>query len=832
LFRAARPRPIPSGQPLGRLRRARRWLIALKLEAAIAGLLLATFAAIHYQHALLDRTLDFSPGHSTNFSSYVYGDDTSGGTSVSTPDATDPMAWSCQLQPTYQYPFCGYGMLFDLDEDRQGLNLARFHSLTINLSYEGSAQLLRMDFKDWDDRLGRNDPEGAERVNTLEFPIRAGRQMVELNLSHFQVASWWIAENHVQPELSQPRFDNVTALNIQTGGGALPGTHRLRIHSITLHGTLLSPEQYYSGILGLWLVIVGVILFHRRGRAGDAQRREIGRWRKTLDTIPQMVWSVASEGDEYHNGQWTDFTGVVVGTADGPGHSDLIHPDDRAQVMTRWRHSLQSGEPFEAEYRMRHRSEGYRYVLSRASAERDEAGAVARWYGTCTDIHDRILAQEQARWSAKHDSMTQLPNRLVFQQELDLLTAGPATDFAVLILDVDEFKKVNDTFGHDAGDALLCTFAARLRSVVRPDDLVARLGGDEFAVILKGVRSEARVRAVADKLFASLGDPCVHQGKVIDFHASIGAGLFPRDGESKAALLKNADVALYAAKSSGRKNLKIFDASMRFDGEQRHLMIATGRAALREDMIIPYYQPKVELASGRIVGFEALLRWRDPQRGIQAPGTISAAFDDLALAAELSDRMIDRVIVDVVGWLSRGLDFHHVAVNAGAAELRAVDFAERLLERLERASIPTRCIQMEVTETVFLGRGAEYLERTLKTLSASGIRIALDDFGTGYASLSHLKAFPVDLLKIDRSFVRHLDANQEDAAIVDAVLGLGRSLRIDVIAEGIETRAQHSRLIGLGCKYGQGFLYAKPMDAGGVADLCSPGRRIGFLVAA
>ena len=194
--------------------------------------------------------------------------------------------------------------------------------------------------------------------------------------------------------------------------------------------------------------------------------------------------------------------------------------------------------------------------------------------------------------------------------------------------------------------------------------------------------------------------------------------------------------------------------------------------------------------------------------------------------------MIDHVIVDVRGWLSQGLDFDHVAFNAGAAELRAGDFAERLLERLERAAVPARCIQMEVTETVFLGRGAEYVERTLKTLSANGIRIALDDFGTGYASLSHLKAFPVDLLKIDRSFVHHLDTNAEDTAIVDAVVGLGKSLRIDVIAEGIETRAQHNTLVSLGCRYGQGFLYARPMPAAKVARLCADGSRPTLAVAA
>ena len=944
----ARSDLISPRQQTGGLARARHWLAGLKLEALIVLLLLATIAAMRYQHALLDRTVTYSTTNSTSFNPYFYGDQGAGGTSTVTQDPAHPLSWTCDLRPTYQYAFCGYGLLFDIQHNQHGLNLSQFHSVTIDLSYEGQAESLRMDLKNHDDRQGRIAPAAAEKVNSIEFPIRNGRQTVELSFTDFQVASWWIANNHIPPEFSQPQFDNVTALEMQTGNGARPGRHRLQIHSLALHGTLLTAEQYYSLIFAFWVVIIALILVYRRRQARNAQREEIARWRKTLDTIPQMVWSLSAEGEEYHNGQWEDFTGVTMG-AGGARHSDLIHPDDRAAVVARWKNCLETGEPFEAEYRMRHGPDDYRYVLSRAFPELDESGAVARWYGTCTDIHDRILAQqelwrsqnftrqlveatpdgvlvvdeagtivfanaaaaaglgaadkkalkgqswikfvprsiqraaleacaaasasggpqhftaerpspdgprswwdviiaplsatqqterllvisrdishqkiaeEQARWSAKHDSLTQLPNRVVLQHELDLLTAERASDFAVLILDVDEFKKVNDTLGHDAGDALLCALAKRLRSAARPDDLVARLGGDEFAIVLKGVRREAEVLAVADKIFASLREPCVYQGKIIDCHTSIGASLYPRDGDTKAELLKNADVALYAAKSSGRRNLKVFNTSMRSDVEQRHKMISTARRALREDTIIPYYQPKVELVSGKLAGFEALLRWRHPDKGIQTPETIRAAFDDLALAAEISDRMIDRVILDVSDWLSRGLDFDHVAFNAGAAELRAGDFAEKLLERMERAEIPARCLQMEITETVFLGRGAEYVERTLKTLSESGILIALDDFGTGYASLSHLKEFPVDFLKIDRSFVRHLQTNLEDSAIVDAVVGLGKSLKIDVIAEGIETRAQHDTLVALGCRYGQGFLYARPMAAARVARLCIEG---------
>jgi PAS domain S-box-containing protein len=391
---AGRIRQIAGPSP-GRLTRARRLLGGLKLEALIVALLLATFAAINYQHVLLDRTLVYSPANRADYNAYSFGDQNNGGNSTVTPDAAGPLSWTCELRPAYQYPYCGYGLLFDLQNDGHGLNLAQFRSITIDISYEGPSQSVRLDLKNRDAASPGIAPTQGDRVNSTEFAIRDGAQTIELSLSSFQVASWWIAANHVAPAASRPRFDNVTALEVQTGTGARPGRHQVRVRSIALNGTLLSAEQYYSGIFGIWVVIIGLVLVHRRRRARDSQRNEIVRWRKTMDTIPQMVWSLASHGDEYHNDQWTDFTGVVMGSAGGPRHSDLIHPDDRAQVVARWQRSLESGAPFEAEYRMRHRSEGYRYVLSRASAERDETGAVARWYGTCTDIHDRILAQQE-----------------------------------------------------------------------------------------------------------------------------------------------------------------------------------------------------------------------------------------------------------------------------------------------------------------------------------------------------------------------------------------------------------------------------------------------------
>jgi len=340
--------------------------------------------------------------------------------------------------------------------------------------------------------------------------------------------------------------------------------------------------------------------------------------------------------------------------------------------------------------------------------------------------------------------------------------------------------------------------------------------------VLASANDEARLDAALNAIMASLREPCVIGGRLMDCHASIGATLFPRDGGTRTELMKNADVALYAAKKSGRCNFKLFRPDMRSEFQKRSVMLTTARDALSNDWIVPHYQPMVDLATRAITGFEALLRWHHPDHGLRHPDSIGAAFEDLALASDISDRMVERVIADMRRWLDQGTEFGFVSINAAAAEFRRGDFAERLLERLAKANVPTDRLHVEVTETVFLGRGAEFVERALKLLSANGIRIALDDFGTGYASLSHLKQFPVDFIKIDQSFVRDLLDDPGDAAIVDAVIKLGRSLGIGIVAEGIEILAQHATLSEMGCGTGQGFFYGKATPAACVPLILQP----------
>ena len=446
----------------------------------------------------------------------------------------------------------------------------------------------------------------------------------------------------------------------------------------------------------------------------------------------------------------------------------------------------------------------------------DSQETLVRYLVMSRDITDHKSAERQIRWAANHDPLTKLPNRLLFQQRLDELIARAGSGesgFGLLLIDVDEFKQTNDTLGHDAGDMLLCTVAQRLRSVVRKEDFVARLGGDEFAVLVKHVSRPIELRDLSEKIIARLKEPWIHANRVLDCRASIGASTYGCHGLDGSDLLKNADVALYMAKERGRCRTVIFEPEMRINVQKRSEMVEVARRALREHSLVPYYQPQVDLRTGKIAGFEALLRVKHPTRGLLAPAQIAAALEDIDIAADIGDRMTQLVAADVAHWLSCGLEIGHVAINAAAADFRRGDFAERFLQELKRNNVPPRLMQLEVTETVFIGRGAEYVERALKTLSRSGLRIALDDFGTGYASLSHLQQFPIDVIKIDRSFVRKMTTNASDAAIVRAVLTLGNSLGLDVVAEGVESAMEEAQLRADGCQFGQGYLYGKPVPA-------------------
>jgi diguanylate cyclase (GGDEF)-like protein/PAS domain S-box-containing protein len=576
--------------------------------------------------------------------------------------------------------------------------------------------------------------------------------------------------------------------------------------------------------------VIGVSRDLTERLAAEAELVESRRQLATLiDSLPGLVYRCSMDAP------WP-FSFLSEGAAALTGYTtaefieqtitwgDIVHPDDFELVDNAITFSIEGRSLYSIVYRIITRSGEIRWVIDRGKAIFDAAGKGNFLEGIIDDITIQKEADERIRWIAHHDPLTKLPNRLLFQERLeDALQRSQKSGrkVALLLLDVDHLKEINDTMGHDAGDAVLQAVATRLGQSIRGIDTVARNGGDEFAIILPEIASEQDVQAIIGPALDQLNKPFVYAGRLLDCRASIGVSIWPDHAKEASSLMKQADVALYTVKSSGRGKMIVFEPSMRSDAQQRTEMRNRAREAIDARRIEAFYQPKVHLDSGKLAGFEALLRWRNHQADLKLPGQIQAAFEDPNLAVAIGQQMQELVFTDMRRWLDAGVAFGHVAINASPAEFRGPDFADRILEGLRNAGIPTRCLELEVTETVFLGRGSEFVGKALRTLSAEGVKIALDDFGTGYASLSHLKQFPVDIIKIDRSFVQDLANSPDDTAILQAVLNLGRNLGITTVAEGVETAIQAEFLRAQNCDLVQGYLFGRAAPNTRIPELVS-----------
>ncbi|RDI50398.1 diguanylate cyclase/phosphodiesterase [Microvirga subterranea] len=549
----------------------------------------------------------------------------------------------------------------------------------------------------------------------------------------------------------------------------------------------------------------------------QALRESEEHYRYSVEFNPQIPWTADPQGNISNvSPRWCQLTGMSVEEALGEGWTKALHPDDYPGAAQQWTDAVASRSPLDVEYRVCLADGGYRWVRARATPRTGEDDSIICWYGTVEDIHDQKLAEERLRWAAYHDDLTGLPNRRYFQECLQQTLehaehAGGRV--GLLITDLDDFKQINDRFGHDAGDEFLIAFGDELIGLIRPTNTIARLGGDEFAIILPDVGAVDDIVAVASAIQARMREPLRLSTGTQRSRTSIGGAISGSLGTSADELLKQADLALYSCKAAGRGLFEMFSPAMRDEAQKRASALEVARQAVALDRIEPFYQPKVDLDSGRLTGFEALLRWRHPRLGVQLPETLAHAFEDPELGITLGNCMLARVISDMRRWLDMDLPFGRISINASSADFRQADYAQRLLTCLRDAGIPPSLLGVEVTETVFLDRNVESAQKTLQALSAGGISIALDDFGTGYASLSHLKQFPVNVIKIDRAFVSDLMTDVGNAAIVKAVLRLGQSLGIRVIAEGVETAGQVSFLREHGCNLGQGYYFGRPMAA-------------------
>ena len=444
--------------------------------------------------------------------------------------------------------------------------------------------------------------------------------------------------------------------------------------------------------------------------------------------------------------------------------------------------------------------------------------APLRWIAVVQDITVRKAAEARIRELADTDALTGLANRRSFLVRLqhDLSELDATTLGGVLILDLDHFKEVNDTLGHDAGDAVLREIGQRLLTKLRPTDMVARLGGDEFAIILRDLRAPADARIVGEEILKAIAGPLHYDGQELHFRASLGATLFPTDGTDASQLLKNADIALYQAKGQGRGVFSFFDCGLRVELERRRTTaLALRRSLVRGDFEL-VYQPLLNLADGSHRGFEALLRWRHGGTLI-SPGAFLPIAEETGLIVPIGRFVLREALDEMRRWLDAGFEPGQVAVNVAAAQLKTVGFCTEVAQFLRERDLAPERLEIEITENVLLDRGGDQVAATLRGLDRLGVTIALDDFGTGYASLSHLKRFPVDRLKIDRTFVRDLGADPDDAAIARSIVHLAHTLGMQVVAEGIETAEQLDFLRQNRCDVGQGFLFAPGLPAHDVA---------------
>jgi diguanylate cyclase (GGDEF)-like protein len=454
------------------------------------------------------------------------------------------------------------------------------------------------------------------------------------------------------------------------------------------------------------------------------------------------------------------------------------------------------------------------------------AWAVRRLLRERKETARRTAAEREIRALAFHDPLTGLPNRRQFDDALKAAVAAPPganAAHAVLMLDLNGFKKVNDVHGHPIGDEVLMHVAARLTQAVRQGDMVARLGGDEFAVLATRLAGPEAATGLALRIIEELKPAIEAGGREHDVGSAIGIALTPQDGTEPAELLRKADIALYRAKGQGQSAMRFFEPEMDVHVRERDRMEFELRQAVASEAIRPFYQPLVDLKSGRVQAFEALARWTHPQMGVIEPDRYIPLSEDCGLIAPLTDQLLARACADAVTWPGE----IRLAFNISPALLYDASFPLRVMTHLGRSGLAPGRLELEITESALV-RDLQAAQAALGQLRATGVRIALDDFGTGYSSLYHLRNFQLDKIKIDRSFIEAMAEEADSAAIVRALVGLGAGLGLEVTAEGVETEEQR-RLLSLdGCVQGQGFLYSPAVDAAAALELLSvkrPARR-------
>ncbi len=578
------------------------------------------------------------------------------------------------------------------------------------------------------------------------------------------------------------------------------------------------PRQFSADEMAHLSALAAMIVSELRGRRAA---RDLAAGKKRLAQAAHMA-KIGGYEVAYPSGTlaWDDEIYRIYGIPPGtpPSNEPIFaryDPEMREKSRQRLEALFNRGVSYDVELRGTRPNGETFWVRAMAEPEIID-GKINRLFGAVQDITDRKHAENRIHDLAYRDQLTGLPNRTSFIDKLNAcieIARAKRSRVALIKFDIDHFREVNDALGHNNGDALLKSIASGLWEDFSGTGTVARIGSNEFAVMLRGSVADDAKR-LAEIFIEQAKTQFRHENSALPLGLSSGIAIFPEHGGDAETLIKNAKLALLEAKAQHRGKVVLFDRSMRETLDVRNALLRRVWAGIENREFVLYYQPIVGLRAGKVTGLEALIRWNDPEFGLLAPAHFMAAFDDPDLAVALGDIVFDMAIGQMRQWLDDGVEFGDVAVNLSTAQFRLGDLAETVLDKLARAGIPPQRLTLEVTENVYIAWGADVVAATVRKLHAAGVEIALDDFGTGYASLSHLRQFPIDKLKIDKSFVQ----SPESAAIVDAVINMGMSLGMEVVAEGVEKPEQLSLLRLKGCNFVQGYIFAKPLPPVEVAE--------------
>jgi len=488
----------------------------------------------------------------------------------------------------------------------------------------------------------------------------------------------------------------------------------------------------------------------------------------------------------------------------------FVHPTQMEGILRTLR---EKGEVRGAELELYRRDRSKRWVLANMRAVRDADGKVMLVEGTIEDISDRKLAEERVQFLAYYDALTGLPNRTLLQDRLAKSLASARRHkekVALLFLDLDRFKIINDSLGHSFGDLLLQQVAERLKKWARAQDTVARIGGDEFLIALASVNDDSDAAVAAGRIMEAMNSDFVIQGRTFNVSCSIGISLFPDHGADNEALIKNADAAMYTAKESGRNAFRFFSNDMNARVVERLNLEHGLRGALEKNEFFLLYQPQTNVESGEIVGAEALLRWKHPELGLISPDRFIRVAENSGLILPIGEWVLRTACLTARSWQTQGLPAIPVAVNVSAVQFRHESFRDLIRQVLQETGLAPKYLELELTESLLLSN-ADVTLSVLRALKEMGINLAIDDFGTGYSSLSYLRQFPVSKLKIDRSFIRDVPSNSDDTAIATAIISMAKGLNIKVIAEGVENETQMAFLRHQHCDEVQGYYFSRPL---------------------